>query len=190
VAVIEARLSCPSSRISGSAATKASHSAIEIAYETGRGKPENYAGSFRSIGLLETFAEYVSSRYVLPRPITLVMKSCGGPNAWWDPPTLRETLCYELAEDFVDLYQGYVEKTTSQRKMQANKLMSKNVDRIRLAHKASMGDLEAGSSLPEARVARDQLEKLALDLEGETAAFFTQTANRQAVLGAKPSKRR
>ncbi len=165
------------------------NSTIEIAYETGHGKLDNHARSFRSIGLLETFAEYVSSRYVLPRPITLVMKSCGGPNAWWDPPTLRETLCYELAEDFVDLYQGYTEETTSQRKMQANKLMSKNINRIRLAHNTST-ESKAGSGLPEARVTRDQLEKLALDLEGETAVFFTQTANRQAVLEAKPSKRR
>jgi len=161
------------------------NSAIEVAYEAGRGKLDNYARSFRSIGLLETFAAYVSSRYVLPRPIALVMTSCGRPNAWWDPPTLKEAICYELADDFVDLYQGY----TSQGKT-VNKLMSKNVSRIHLAQNASTGSLEAGSGLPEARATGDQLEKLALNLEGETAAFFTQTADRQAAPGAKSSKRR
>ena len=161
------------------------NSTIEIAYETGHGKLDNYARSFRSIGLLETFAAYVSSRYVLPRPIALVMTSCGGPNAWWNPPTLSEALCYELADDFVDLYQGY----TSQGKT-VNKLMSKNVSRIQLAQTTSTGSLEAGSGLPEARATGDQLEKLALNLEGETAAFFTQSANGKAAPGAKSSKRR
>jgi hypothetical protein len=165
------------------------NSTIEIAYETGHGKLDNYARSFRSIGLLETFAAYVSSRYALPRPIALVMKNCGRPNAWWDPPTLSEALCYELADDFVDLYQGYTSKATLQGKM-VNKLMSKNVSRIQLAQTTSTGSLEAGSGLPEARATGDQLEKLALNLEGETAAFFTQTADRQAAPGAKSSKRR
>jgi len=161
------------------------NSAIEVAYEAGRGKLDNYARSFRSIGLLETFAAYVSSRYVLPRPIALVMTSCGRPNAWWDPPTLKEAICYELADDFVDLYQGY----TSQGKT-VNKLMSKNVSRIHLAQNASTGSLEAGSGLPEAQATQDQLEKLALNLEGETAAFFTQSANGKEALAAKSSKRR
>jgi len=163
-------------------------STIEVAYEAGHGKLDSYARSFRSIGLLETFAEYVSSRYVLPRPIALVMKNCSAPNAWWDPRTLSEAVCYELAEDLVDLYQGYTGKTTSQRKMQANKLMSKTVSRIRLAQNASADRRETGS--PEARVTRDQLDKLALNLEGSTAAFFTQTANGEAALKAMPSKRR
>jgi hypothetical protein len=162
-------------------------STIEIAYEAGHGKLDNYARSFRSIGLLETFAAYVSSRYVLPRPIALAMKACGGPNAWWDPPTLSEAICYELADDFVDLYQGY---TTSQRKIRANKLTSKNVSRIHLAQNTSRENLAANSGLPEARVNGDQLAKLAFNLEGETAAFFTQTANRKAAPEAKPTKRR
>jgi hypothetical protein len=34
------------------------------------------------------------------------------------------------------------------------------------------------------------LEKLALNLEGETAAFFTQSANGKAALAAKSGKRR
>ena len=156
------------------------NSTIEIAYETGHGKLDNYARSFRSIELLETFAEYVASRYVLPRPIAIVMMSCGDPNAWWDPSTLTEAICYELADDFVDLYQGYTEKATSQRKVQANKLMSKNVSRVHLAQNKSTGSREAASGLPEARATQDRLEKLALNIEGETANFFTQTASGHA----------
>jgi hypothetical protein len=34
------------------------------------------------------------------------MQACGDSNAWWNAPTLKETLCYEMAEDFVELYQG------------------------------------------------------------------------------------
>jgi len=117
------------------------------------------------------------------------VKSCDSPNAWWDTSALKEALCYELAEDFVNLYRDYTEKPTSQRRMSANKLMSKNVNRMRLAHSKPTESPEAGSDLLGTRVSRDQLGKLAAELRGETAAFFTQTAIRRAALEAKPSKR-
>src|SRR5439155_24346565 len=57
-------------------------STIAIAYAADDGKLDHYARSFRSMGLLEALAEYASSRYVLPRPITLTMKSCDDAVAW------------------------------------------------------------------------------------------------------------
>src|SRR5258708_2368452 len=79
------------------------NSRVAAVHAEGNGKLDALARSFRSIGFMQGLAEYVSSRYVLPRPITLAMKSCGDTNAWWDPPTLTATLCYEMAEDFVEL---------------------------------------------------------------------------------------
>jgi hypothetical protein len=35
------------------------------------------------------------------------MQSCGGPNAQWVPSTNTLTVCYELAEDFAELYRAY-----------------------------------------------------------------------------------
>ena len=149
------------------------NSTIDIVYEAGHGKLDNYARSFRSIALLETFAAYLSSRYVLPRPIALVMKNCGHPNAWWDPPTLTETLCYEMAEDFVELYQGYTEKAVSQKKTPANALMTQNTKRIHLLASEARGD---------------EMEKLELNIE--TAVFFTRSASSQAAGSAKSQSRK
>src|SRR5579859_2829578 len=90
---------------------------IDVVYETGSGALSTYARSFRSIGFLETLAAQATDHYVLPRSISIVMKACGDSNAWWHTPTLRETLCYEMAEDFVELYRGYREKSGSRKKM-------------------------------------------------------------------------
>jgi Putative metallopeptidase/Helix-turn-helix domain len=174
---------------------------IDIVYEPGPGKLDAYARSFRSIGFLETLAEHTSRRYVLPRPIGMVMKGCGDSNAWWNTPTLKETLCYEMAEDFVELYQGYTEKrTVPQRKMQSNELIAQNVRRIRLQHNMSMASVAIDSGLPEAWVSRmergmenctvDQLEKLARALKVETATFFVQPSNKQAAVETKPRSRK
>jgi hypothetical protein len=169
---------------------------IDIVYEPGPGKLDAYARSFRSIGFLETLAEHASDRYVLPRPITLLMKSCGDSNAWWNTPTLKETLCYEMAADFVELYQGYRERPTQHKKMPSNELIEQNVRRIRLQHQMSVENLTTGAGLPEVWVGRmehglesstvDQLEKLARALKVETAAFFAQPSNKRATLEAKP----
>ena len=149
------------------------NSAVAAVHAEGSGKLDTFARLFRSIGFMETLAEYVSSRYVLPGPITLVMKSCGDVNAWWDPSTLTETLCYEMAKDFVELYQGYTEKAASQKKMPADELMTQNTKRIHLAASEPRGD---------------PMEML--DLKIETAVFFTQPVSNQAVVYAKSRSRK
>jgi hypothetical protein len=47
------------------------------------------------------------------------MASCGDANAVWVLSTNTEALCYELADDFFDLYEGY----TTNGKMQNNGLI-------------------------------------------------------------------
>jgi hypothetical protein len=149
------------------------NSPVAALHAEGNGKLDAFARSFRSIGFMAALAAYMSSRYVLPRPITLAMKSCGDANARWDPPTLTVTLCYEMAEDFVELYQGYTEKAASQKKTPANELMTQNAKRIHMA---------AGEPR------RDQLEKL--DLKIETAVFFTQLPSSRATVHAKSQSRK
>jgi len=178
-----------------------SKSNVTVAYERDPGNLDTYSRSFHSIRFLETLAEHASDRYVLPRPISMVMKGCGESYASWDSPTLKETLCYEMAEEFVELYRGYTEKrTVPQRKMQSNELIAQNVKRIRLQHNMSMASLATGSGLPEAWVTRmerglencnvDQLEKLARALRVETAVFFLQPSNKEASVEAKPRSRK
>jgi len=127
---------------------------IEVAYETGQGNLERYARSFQSLGLLEALSDYASSRYALPRPIKMVMSSCGETNAAWVSSTNTETLCYELANDFFDLYEGY----TTNGKVQDNGLVSKNVARVSLAHNAPAGTLD----------------KIAMEVDATAGALFTK----------------
>jgi hypothetical protein len=80
---------------------------IEVAYGESKGKFERAAEAARSVQLLETVAENLSDTFVWPSSFTLEMQSCGGPNAQWIPSTNTLTVCYELAEDFAELYRAY-----------------------------------------------------------------------------------
>ena len=71
------------------------------------GKLEAAAQALRAIMLLETVAERVADTYAWPAPFAIEMQSCGYPNARWDLPTHKLTVCYELAPEFADLYRAY-----------------------------------------------------------------------------------
>jgi Putative metallopeptidase len=138
---------------------------IEIAYEAGQANLERYARSFQSVELLEALSDYASSRYALPHPIKMVMANCGDANAAWVSSANTETLCYELADDFFDLYDGY----TTNGKVQDQGLVSKNVARISFAHNAPAGTLD----------------KLAMEMNGAANALFTKKTK----LGTDNTKR-
>ncbi len=127
---------------------------IEVFYEAGQGHLERYARSFQSVALLEALSDYASSRYALPHPIKMVMASCGDANAAWVSSANTETLCYELADDFFDLYDGYTTNGT----VQDQGLVSKNVARVSVAHEAPAGTLD----------------KVAMEMNGATSALFTK----------------
>ena len=64
----------------------------------------------RHMGLLEALAAHAADRYVWPKPFTIEARSCGDPNATWNIGARTLTLCYELASEFIQLYQGYSRK--------------------------------------------------------------------------------
>jgi hypothetical protein len=84
----------------------------------------------------------------------MIMASCGDANAAWVSSASTETLCYELADDFFDLYDGY----TTNGKVRDHGLVSKNVARISVAHNAPAGTLD----------------KVAIEMNGATSALFTK----------------
>jgi Putative metallopeptidase len=127
---------------------------IEVAYEAGQGNLERYARSFQSAAFLEALSDYASTRYALPRPIKLVMANCGDANATWVSSADSETLCYELADDFFALYDGYA----TDGKVQDHGLVSKNVVRISVAHNAPAGTLD----------------RVAMEMDGAASALFTK----------------
>ena len=64
----------------------------------------------RHMGLLEAFATHAADRYVWPNPFSMVARSCGEPNATWNIGAKTLTLCYELANEFIELFEGYSRK--------------------------------------------------------------------------------
>ncbi len=80
---------------------------IDVVYGEGKGDLDGFAQAARSIMLLEPLAQHAADLFAWPAPFTIEMQSCGFINAAWDPSTRRLTLCYELAEDFAELYRSY-----------------------------------------------------------------------------------
>ena len=64
----------------------------------------------RDMGLLDILAAHAADRYVWPKPFSMVARECGDPNAFWNAGNRTLTLCYELAGEFIELYQGYSKK--------------------------------------------------------------------------------
>jgi hypothetical protein len=80
---------------------------IDVVYGEAKGKLEIAAQMARSIRLLDGVAARSSELVVWPAPFSLEMQTCGFINAKWVPSTRKLTLCYELAEDFAELYRDY-----------------------------------------------------------------------------------
>ncbi len=158
-------------------------SKIDIDYGAATGKLEVYARSLRAIGYLETIAGYASD-FVWPRSISIVLQSCGESNAEWSPGAHKELLCYEMAEEFLELYRGYTEVAKPGAKMLANELLARNIRKLRGLHSMSMEHLAAGSGFDKNWLNRmehgqenasvAQLEQLAKALRVETAELFKQ----------------
>jgi hypothetical protein len=86
-------------------------SQIQIIYGEGKGKLALFARIFSGTRFLETIVDQVANMYSWPAPIVMEMKSCGEPNARWTIPTRRLHVCYELAQEFAELYREYGGRT-------------------------------------------------------------------------------
>jgi hypothetical protein len=78
---------------------------IDVIYGPTEGRTSTAQQVAQSIRLLETVAEHAADEFAWPAPFTLEMQSCGYPNARWDLPTHKLTVCYE----FADLYRAYAD---------------------------------------------------------------------------------
>jgi Putative metallopeptidase len=80
---------------------------IEVIYGEAKGKLARYAHIFRTTRFLETVIEQIVDRFAWPAPIVVEMRSCGEPNARWTIPTRTLHVCYELAQEFVELHRDF-----------------------------------------------------------------------------------
>ena len=81
--------------------------AINVFYGPGNGKHDAHAAVFQQMKLLETIAESLSDRFAWRAPISLEMQTCGESNARFEFRTRKVVVCYELADEFSDLYRRY-----------------------------------------------------------------------------------
>jgi hypothetical protein len=80
---------------------------IEVTYGPGKGEFDIYEQTFRTVRLLETVANHAAEAYGWPNPLGLEMAACGEINAQWQFRSRKLFLCYELAQDFAELYRDY-----------------------------------------------------------------------------------
>ena len=74
------------------------------------GPPGEYASiaqAIKTIGMLEMLADYAATRFVWRRPVGFDVKTCGQPDLHWDISNQKVLVCYEMAQDFANLYRGY-----------------------------------------------------------------------------------
>jgi hypothetical protein len=80
---------------------------IEVKYGPGKGEFDVYEKSFRSIQILEMVANHAANAYAWPNPLGLEMATCGESNAQWRWTDRKVFLCYELAQEFAQLFRDY-----------------------------------------------------------------------------------
>jgi hypothetical protein len=90
---------------------------IDVVYGDGKVDLASYAQGFRSVRLLEMVAERAAEEFKWPTPFTLEMQSCGVVNAHWVQSARKLTVCYELAQDFAELYRNFNDKLLADSKV-------------------------------------------------------------------------
>jgi Putative metallopeptidase len=148
---------------------------IDTIYGEGKGKLDVSARSFRVIRLMEIVAERAAEEYVWRAPFTLEMQTCGRPDAHWDLFAHRLILCYEMAEEFVQLYSDDMANQQSSIRMSANDLIA-----------GDMRGLPARRNLPgatvaaEARLTESRMTRAERGVEGSSVAqleYFARALN-------------
>jgi hypothetical protein len=82
---------------------------IEVIYQDSKGKLDIYAQTLRGLRFLERIAELAADRFAWQAPIVMEMRSCGDVGARWTIPTRTLHICYEMAQDFAELYRDYAQ---------------------------------------------------------------------------------
>lgn len=89
----------------GTRATKTGRSSVvDVSYESPRGPYRFAAEAFKASGVIEEVADEVRSKYRIRGKVQFTAEYCGEANAFYDPDEVEITFCYELMQDFMDLY--------------------------------------------------------------------------------------
>jgi hypothetical protein len=151
---------------------------ITTVYGEDKSGLEVNARSFRALRLLETVAERAAEEFVWRKPFALELRSCGSPGAHWDLLSHRLIVCYEMAEEFVQLYRDQALERKPVARLQANELIARNIKTPAVrqdAAKATEPSVKTASVNP--------FEHVAYALTTQTLEFSARPANHEP---AKP----
>lgn len=77
---------------------------VTVTYHDVSGKLRSAADAFRSSGVFDQVADELRGNYSLRNPVAFNARRCGEANAFYDPDTIEIIFCYELMQDYLDLY--------------------------------------------------------------------------------------
>jgi len=76
----------------------------KVAYGKAGGSLDIFEQAFRASGVMERVAAQVADRYRWRNPFGIEARTCGESGAEWNTPAHKIFFCYELADEFVQLY--------------------------------------------------------------------------------------
>lgn len=77
---------------------------VDVRYRDGGYHLRLAERTLRSSGIFDDVAQEVRDGYRIDQRVRFTAQSCGEPNAFYDPGTVEVIFCYELMQDFIDLY--------------------------------------------------------------------------------------
>jgi len=77
---------------------------VSVTYHDAGGRLKLAADAFRSSGVFDTVAEDLRNNYPVRAPVQFNARRCGEANAYYDPTTIEVIFCYELMQEFMELY--------------------------------------------------------------------------------------
>ncbi|KKC34622.1 DUF4344 domain-containing metallopeptidase [Devosia psychrophila] len=84
---------------------------VVVTYHNVSGQLKVAADAFKASGVFDQVAEELRTRYRLSETVRFNAKRCGEANAFYDPDTVEVIFCYELMQDYMDLYSNNLEQT-------------------------------------------------------------------------------
>jgi hypothetical protein len=75
----------------------------QVVYDKAEGSFDIFERAFRAAGLMQRVAEH-GTRWAWRKPLDIEVRTCGAPGAEWSIPDHKIYFCYELADEFMQLY--------------------------------------------------------------------------------------
>lgn len=77
---------------------------VDVTYHNVSGQLKLAADAFKASGVFDTVADELRRNFNLGERVEFNARRCGEANAFYDPDTVEVIFCYELMQDYMDLY--------------------------------------------------------------------------------------